>query len=89
MNVFLPASSHDSSFLVSLISESSGGVWCAIWKELADNGESIEKSGARYLADTANSLSIANATIAELNDSRVGAMICYQEGVVKEGENQQ
>ena len=54
MNNFRPAKSQDANILLSLVSESSGGVWPAIWKELARNGESIEAAGARYLVNAAN-----------------------------------
>ena len=74
------ADRSDAGFLVPLIAESSGGVWPAVWKALADEGESTEDSGARYLADPANDLSVRNTILVESNGTRLGAMTCYREG---------
>ena len=78
-NCFRPADRADADFLVSLVAESSGGVWPAIWNALAREGESVEASGTRYLADTSNDLSIANTILAESDGVRTGAMISYRE----------
>ena len=86
MNNFRPATSQDANILVSLVSESSGGVWPAIWRELARNGESIEAAGARYLVNAANNLSIGNATVAEFNGDPIRVIICYQEVNVRTGK---
>ena len=87
MNKFRSAKSQDAKLLVSLVSESSGGVWPAIWKELALTGESAEVSGVRYLTNFANNLSIRNATVAECNGNRMGAIICYQEACAGQHKN--
>jgi len=79
MRQFRAADITDASFLVPLVSVSSGGVWPALWRVFANDGESVEKSGTRYLADTSNDLSIKNAVIAMLKDQPIGAMISYQE----------
>ena len=73
------ADQNDARFLVPLIAESSGGVWPAVWKALANEGESIEASGARYLADPANDLSVRNTILIESNGARLGAMTSYRE----------
>lgn len=79
MNRFRPADRADADFLVPLVAESSGGVWPAVWKALAYDGESVEASGTRYLADASNDLSIANTILAESDGIRIGAMISYRE----------
>ncbi|MBT8083670.1 MAG: GNAT family N-acetyltransferase [Woeseia sp.] len=87
MNGFRTAANKDAGFLVPLVSESSGGVWPAVWRALADAGESVEQSAIRYLTKPSNKLSVKNTTLAEANDSRVGAMIIYQEDPVSLNEN--
>jgi ribosomal protein S18 acetylase RimI-like enzyme len=76
---FRQADVRDATFLVPLIAEASGGVWPAMWKALAYEGETVEQSGARYLADLSNKLSIVNTVVAELDGVRVGMMSRYQE----------
>lgn len=76
---FRQADVRDATFLVPLIAEASGGVWPAMWRALANDGETVEESGARYLADLANKLSVENTIVAELEGVRVGMMSCYQE----------
>lgn len=41
---FYSAASDDAAFLVPLVSESSGGVWPAVWISLAKESESIKES---------------------------------------------
>lgn len=79
MSEFRRADAGDARFLVPLVSESSGGVWPAVWKALANDGESVEDSGARYLTDSSNDLSVKNTILIELDGVRVGAMIAYRE----------
>ncbi len=76
---FRSATNTDAGFLIPLVAESSGGVWPAIWKSVADEGESVEASAIRYLTNDANNLSIKNTILAESDGNRVGAMIAYQE----------
>jgi len=80
MNLIRGANPGDARFLVPLVAISSGGVWPALWRVFADDGESVEDSGAQYLANSSNDLSVRNTVIAEMNGHRVGAMISYQEG---------
>lgn len=87
MNRFRAAVKKDAGFLVPLVSESSGGVWPAIWEALTDTGESIEKSAIIYLTNPSNKLSVKNTILAEANGVRVGAMIIYQEDPVSLTEN--
>ena len=82
MNSFRAAEQIDASFLVPLVAESSGGVWPAVWKAFAQNGESVEKAGARYLANPENNLSVDNTILVESNGIRIGAMISYRENPV-------
>lgn len=82
-----PADQKDASFLVPLIAESSGGVWPAVWKALASEGESIEASGTRYLTDPANDLSVKNTILVEVNGARLGAMTSYREPRTPSGES--
>lgn len=79
MKHYRSAKKDDASFLVPLVAISSGGVWPAVWNALAYEGESIEDSGTRYLADPSNDLSVDNTTLAELDGKRIGALITYQE----------
>jgi len=79
MTLFRPANVNDAAFLVPLIAESSGGVWPALWRALAEPGESVDAAGARYLTDTSNSLSVTNTVVAESNGLRVGLMTTYRE----------
>ena len=76
---FRQADVRDAPFLVPLIAEASGGVWPAVWRARANEGESVEQSGARYLADLSNKLSIESTLVAELEGVRVGMMCRYQE----------
>ena len=73
------AGPEDASFLVPLIAESSGGVWPAVWKALANEGESVEASGTRYLTDPANDLNVKNTILVETKGARLGAMTSYRE----------
>ncbi len=73
------ASLEDASFLVPLIAESSGGVWPAVWKALAEEGESTEAFATKYLADPDNDLSVKNTILVESNEGRLGAMTSYRE----------
>lgn len=79
MNHFRSANKDDARFLVPLVTISSGGAWPAVWKALAYDSESVEDSGARYLADSTNDLSVDNAVLAESDGKRIGALIMYQE----------
>ena len=69
----------DAEFLVPLVTESSGGVWPAIWKVYANPGESLVKTGKRYLLDDANDLHIKNTMIIEFGGKPAGAMVSYRE----------
>ena len=79
MQIFRPAIESDAEFIVSLIGESSGGVWPAIWDALAFSDESISASGARYIRDPNNLLNISNTLVCEIQGKPAGVMICYQE----------
>ena len=76
---FRSADRADADFLVPLIGESSAGVWPAVWKALASENESVEASGARYLTNPTNDLSIKNTILVESEGTCIGAMISYQE----------
>lgn len=73
------ATSADIPFIVPLVAESSGGVWPAVWKALSDDGEPVEASGAKYLADPTHDVCFANAVLAEADSRRLGVMIAYPE----------
>lgn len=62
-----------------MYSESSGGVWPAVWKALANDGESVEDSAERYLTDASNDLSVRNTVLIEVDRVRLGAMTTYRE----------
>jgi ribosomal protein S18 acetylase RimI-like enzyme len=79
MIAFREADVRDAPFLVPLIAEASGGTWPAVWRACANKGESIEASGARYLVDLRNKLSVENTIVAELEGARIGMMCRYQE----------
>lgn len=85
---FRAATEKDASFLVPLVSDSSAGVWNAVWRAAATQGETIEESGARYIADCNHDLSIRNTVIAERDGRGIGAMISYQEKPDTSGESQ-
>ena len=76
---FRKAHVRDASFLVPLIEEASGGTWPAVWRASANEDESVEESGARYLVDVRNKLSVENTIVAEHEGTRIGMMCCYQE----------
>lgn len=76
---FRTATQEDAGFLVPLVTDSSGGVWNAVWRAVAREGESVVDSGARYLADTTHDLSYKNTVITERDGVAIGAMISYQE----------
>ena len=80
------ATRHDVNFLIPLVDQSSGGVWPAVWKALASDGESPEAYAARYLADPVNSLSIRNTILVESESQRLGFIICYREERIPPGE---
>ena len=84
---FRSANREDAGFLVPLIAESSGGVWPAVWNALANENESAESAGTRYLVDPANDLSIKNTLLVESGGARIGVMICYQEGDLQLNES--
>jgi ribosomal protein S18 acetylase RimI-like enzyme len=75
---FRQADARDALFMLPLIGEASGGVWPAVWNALANEGETVEESGARYVTDLSNKLSIENTIVAELEGARVGVMTRYQ-----------
>jgi ribosomal protein S18 acetylase RimI-like enzyme len=85
---FRAATENDAGFLVPLVTVSSGGVWNAVWRATATEGQTIEASGARYIADCNHDLSIKNTVIAERAGRGIGAMICYQEGSDAAGNNE-
>lgn len=76
---FRSATNADTGFLIPLVAESSGGVWPAIWRSVANEGESVAASAIRYLTDGSNKLCIRNTILTESNGSRIGAMIAYRE----------
>ena len=47
MSEIRPARSQDVAFMVPLVAESSGGIWPAVWRALARDGESTEAAGER------------------------------------------
>lgn len=73
------ATRSDAGFLVPLVTEFSGGVWNAVWRAVANEGESTGDSGTRYLADSTHDLSYKNTVIAQHDGLAIGAMITYQE----------
>ena len=83
------ASRQDATFLVPLVAESSGGVWPAIWKALARQGESVEQSAARYISNSANDLSVDNAMVAQSKDQQpLGVLISYRETPMPESQQE-
>lgn len=86
LNQFRPANKNDSNFLVPLVAISSGGVWPAVWKALAYDGETVEASGARYLTNPLSDLSVDNTILAESNVNPIGAMIRYREKSLSSNE---
>ena len=76
---YAAADNLDAEFMVPLITESSGGVWSAVWKALSKENESVKESAIRYLTDPLNDLSVKNTVLLKKNGLTVGVMVIYQE----------
>ena len=58
------ATQADIGFSLPLVDAASGGVWPAVWAEMAVD-ETPSECAARYLADTRHAVSIGGAVIAQ------------------------
>lgn len=74
-----PATYDDAAFLVPLYTESSGGVWPAVWNCLRKDGQTLHQSALAYLQDSNNDLSVNNTIICQSDDARLAAITSYQE----------
>ncbi len=86
MEHFHSASNLDAEFIALLVSESSGGVWSAVWKALSKENESVEESAIRYLTDPLNDLGVKNTVLVKKNGLAMGVMITYQEASLSSDE---
>ncbi|MEM7377455.1 MAG: GNAT family N-acetyltransferase [Pseudomonadota bacterium] len=73
------AGTADAAMLATLFTESSGGVWPAVWRTRALDGESVSAAGARIIREGDSGVCLGNTVVAILAGERLGALCCYQE----------